>query len=47
MAKGVSIQHKGEEFEKELEQVKWFLWHATSTKHCKCWKISYETLTPK
>ena len=27
MAKGVPIQHKGEEFEKELERVKWFLWH--------------------
>jgi hypothetical protein len=27
MAKGVPTQHKGEEFEKELERVKWFLWH--------------------
>jgi hypothetical protein len=27
MAKGVAVQHKGEEFEKELERVKWFLWH--------------------
>jgi hypothetical protein len=27
MAKGIPIQHKGEEFEKELERVKWFLWH--------------------
>src|SRR5262249_25271255 len=26
-AKGVSTQDKGEEFEKELERVKWFLWH--------------------
>lgn len=26
-AKGVSVQEKGEEFEKELERVKWFLWH--------------------
>jgi hypothetical protein len=28
IAKGVSVQHKGEEFEKELERVKWFLWHS-------------------
>jgi hypothetical protein len=28
MAKGVSIEHKGEKFEKELERVKWFLWHS-------------------
>ncbi len=28
MAKGVSVQHKGEAFEKELERVKWFLWHS-------------------
>ena len=27
MAKGVSVQDKGEEFEKDLERVKWFLWH--------------------
>lgn len=27
MAKGMPIQHKGEGFEKELERVKWFLWH--------------------
>ncbi len=27
MAKGVSAQHKGETFEKDLERVKWFLWH--------------------
>jgi len=27
MAKGVPIQHTGEEFEKELERVKWSLWH--------------------
>ena len=27
MAKGVPDQDKGEEFEKELERVKWFLWH--------------------
>ncbi len=27
MAKGVSVQDKGEEFEKELERMKWFLWH--------------------
>jgi hypothetical protein len=28
MAKGVSVKHKGEQFEKELERVKWFLWHS-------------------
>jgi hypothetical protein len=28
MAKGVSVEHKGEQFEKELERVKWFLWHS-------------------
>ncbi len=28
MAKGVAVQHKGEEFEKELERVKWLLWHS-------------------
>jgi len=28
MAKGVSVEHKGEKFEKELERVKWFLWHS-------------------
>jgi hypothetical protein len=28
MAKGVSIEHKGEKFEKELERIKWFLWHS-------------------
>ncbi len=27
MAKGISVKDKGEEFEKELERVKWFLWH--------------------
>jgi hypothetical protein len=27
MAKGVAFRHKGEKFEKELEQVKWYLWH--------------------
>ena len=27
MAKGVPVQDKGEGFEKELERVKWFLWH--------------------
>ena len=28
MAKGVSVEHKGEKFEEELERVKWFLWHS-------------------
>jgi hypothetical protein len=28
MAKGVSVEHKGEKFEQELERVKWFLWHS-------------------
>ena len=28
MAKSVAAQHKGETFEKELERVKWFLWHS-------------------
>ena len=28
MAKGVSVEHKGEQFEEELERVKWFLWHS-------------------
>jgi hypothetical protein len=28
MAKGVSVEHKGKKFEKELERVKWFLWHS-------------------
>ncbi|MBV9688904.1 MAG: ISKra4 family transposase [Ktedonobacteraceae bacterium] len=28
MAKGVPVEHKGEEFEQELERVKWFLWHS-------------------
>ena len=28
MAKGVSVEHKGEPFEKELERIKWFLWHS-------------------
>jgi hypothetical protein len=28
MASGVSVEHKGEKFEKELERVKWFLWHS-------------------
>jgi hypothetical protein len=32
MAKGVSTQDKGEEFEKELERVKWFLWHGNQYK---------------
>lgn len=32
MAKGISVQHKGEEFEKELERVKWFLWHGNAYK---------------
>jgi hypothetical protein len=27
MAKGVPVQDKGEEFEKDLERVKWFVWH--------------------
>jgi len=27
MAKGVSVQGKGQELEKDLERVKWFLWH--------------------
>ncbi len=28
IAKGVTVEHKGEDFEKELERVKWFLWHS-------------------
>jgi hypothetical protein len=28
MAKGVSVEHRGEQFEEELERVKWFLWHS-------------------
>ncbi len=28
MAKGVTVEQKGEKFEKELERVKWFLWHS-------------------
>ena len=28
MAKGVPVGQKGEKFEKELERVKWFLWHS-------------------
>src|SRR6202035_4465920 len=28
MAKGVSVEQKGEKFEQELERVKWFLWHS-------------------
>jgi hypothetical protein len=28
LAKGVSVEHKGEEFEQELERLKWFLWHS-------------------
>jgi hypothetical protein len=28
MAKGVSVEQKGEKFEEELERVKWFLWHS-------------------
>ncbi len=28
MAKGVPVEHKGEQFEEELERVKWFLWHS-------------------
>src|SRR5947208_1609772 len=27
-AKGVSVEQKGEQFEEELERVKWFLWHS-------------------
>src|SRR5712692_915555 len=27
IAKGVSVEHKGEEFDKDLERVKWFIWH--------------------
>ncbi len=27
MAKGVSVQDRGDGFERELERVKWFLWH--------------------
>jgi len=28
MGKSVSVEHKGEQFEEELERVKWFLWHS-------------------
>lgn len=28
MGKSVPVEHKGEKFEKELERVKWFLWHS-------------------
>src|SRR5256714_13119877 len=28
IAKGVSVECKGEKFEEELERVKWFLWHS-------------------
>jgi hypothetical protein len=28
MAKGVSVEQKGEKFGEELERVKWFLWHS-------------------
>jgi hypothetical protein len=28
MAKGMPVEQKGEQFEKELERVKWFLWHS-------------------
>ncbi len=28
MGKSVSVKHKGEQFEEELERVKWFLWHS-------------------
>jgi hypothetical protein len=28
MAKGIPVEHKGEQFEEELERVKWFLWHS-------------------
>lgn len=28
MAKGVPVEQKGEQFEEELERVKWFLWHS-------------------
>ncbi len=28
MARGVSVEQKGEQFEEELERVKWFLWHS-------------------
>jgi hypothetical protein len=28
MAKGIPVEQKGKQFEKELERVKWFLWHS-------------------
>jgi len=28
MGKSVLVEHKGEQFEEELERVKWFLWHS-------------------
>ena len=28
MGKSVSVEHKGDKFEEELERVKWFLWHS-------------------
>ena len=28
MGKSVSVEHKGEQFEEDLERVKWFLWHS-------------------
>lgn len=28
MAKGVPVEQKGEQFEEDLERVKWFLWHS-------------------
>lgn len=32
MGKSVSVEHKGEQFEEELERVKWFLWHSNAYK---------------
>jgi hypothetical protein len=32
MAKGVLVERKGEEFEQELERLKWFLWHGNRYK---------------
>jgi hypothetical protein len=40
-AKGVSVEHKGEKFEKELERVKWFLWHSNLYKALQCCAGSY------
>ncbi len=28
MAKGIPVEHKGEQFKEELERVKWFLWQS-------------------